>query len=69
MFKTKTLRYETECDLQMGDGEFVFYKLYEVKKWLCFTYYTRIHYGLQKEMITLCENLNKILGTQKKNVL
>jgi len=64
MFKSKIIRYEAECDLQIGDGEFVFYTLYEVKQWLFITYYKRIHYGLQKEMNTLCDNLNKILETQ-----
>lgn len=64
MFKREIIAYFTEDDLQLGDGEYVFSTLYVVKRWWFINYYKKVHYGLQQEMHTLCENLNKILETK-----
>ena len=65
MFKSKIIAYFTEDDKQTGDGKQVYTTLYVVKRRLWINYYSKINYGLQHEMHTLCENLKKILETKK----
>ncbi|AFC21572.1 hypothetical protein GAP32_123 [Cronobacter phage vB_CsaM_GAP32] len=58
------LSFYAEADPQVGDGDIVFYKVIQVRKYWFLTFKTQIDYGTENEMKTLANNLNLNLGTK-----